>query len=99
MKAINPNKIGDWQQFGSKSAYVLIRASGARIYKSYNTIVAVLKPDGEYIETDRKYSVTTSKHMGVFRRDAGYPSRDNCGFESESGLRDLYYESYPAKAA
>jgi hypothetical protein len=62
-----------WRQFDQKSAYVKVLPNGTRVYKSYDTIVALLLPDGTYHQTNYKYSVTTSRHLGVFQRDAGYP--------------------------
>lgn len=38
------------------------------ILYSYTTPIGIVKPDGMGIFTDERYSVTTSKHQGIFRR-------------------------------
>lgn len=44
-----------------------------RIYKSYSTIVAI-KTETDFFVTDRKYSVTTSRHMSIIHRQEKYIS-------------------------
>ena len=49
----------------------LVHTSGVIVLFSYSTPVAALLPSGQYVKTDRKYSVTTTKHInkwlqGVF---------------------------------
>ena len=41
----------------------LVRSSGVIVLFSYSTPVAALLPSGQYVKTDRKYSVTTTKHV------------------------------------
>ena len=36
---------------------------GAVVFFSYETPVAAMLPSGQYIRTEQKYSVTTSKHL------------------------------------
>mgnify|MGYP001257532092 FL=1 len=49
-------------QIGKQNAYV-IEHNGHRVLQSYNTIVALQAPSGKYYKTDKKWSVTTSKHI------------------------------------
>ena len=41
----------------------LVHTSGVVVLFSYSTPVAALLPSGQYVKTDRKYSVTTTKHI------------------------------------
>tara|TARA_R110000796_G_scaffold133738_1_gene249381 strand:+ start:266 stop:499 length:234 start_codon:yes stop_codon:yes gene_type:complete len=41
----------------------LVHTSGVIVLFSYSTPVAALLPSGKYVKTDRKYSVTTTKHI------------------------------------
>ena len=41
----------------------LVTNSGAVILFSYSTPVAALLPSGQYIRTEKKYSVTTTRHI------------------------------------
>lgn len=41
----------------------LVRTSGVVVLFSYSTPVAALLPSGQYVKTDQKYSVTTTKHV------------------------------------
>ena len=43
-----------------------VTASGCRVLYSYETPVALESPSGKYYKTDRKWSVTTSKHINKF---------------------------------
>ena len=40
-----------------------VSANGCRVLYSYETPVALQAPSGKYYKTDRKWSVTTSKHI------------------------------------
>jgi len=44
------------------------------IIGSYSTPIGIIK-DYEILYTDRKYSVTTSKHKGIARNYVGLPAR------------------------
>ena len=52
-------------QIGQQNAYIL-EGNGYRVLQSYNTIVALQGPSGKYYRTDKKWSVTTSKHINKF---------------------------------
>ena len=41
----------------------LTLSCGAVVFFSYETPVAAMLPSGQYIRTDKKWSVTTSKHL------------------------------------
>ena len=43
-----------------------VSANGCRVLYSYETPVALEAPSGKYYKTDRKWSVTTSKHINRF---------------------------------
>ena len=43
-----------------------VRANGCRVLYSYETPVALQAPSGKYYKTDRKWSVTTSRHINKF---------------------------------
>jgi hypothetical protein len=52
-------------RIGKQNAYI-IEGNGFRVLQSYQTIVALQAPSGKYYKTDRKWSVTTSKHINKF---------------------------------
>jgi len=52
-------------QIGKQNAFIL-EGNGYRVLQSYKTIVALQSPSGKYYKTDRKWSVTTSKHINKF---------------------------------
>ena len=52
-------------QIGKQNAYIL-EGNGFRVLQSYQQIVALQSPSGKYYKTDRKWSVTTSKHINKF---------------------------------
>ena len=52
-------------QIGKQNAYIL-EGNGYRVLQSYQTVVALQAPSGKYYKTDRKWSVTTSKHINRF---------------------------------
>jgi hypothetical protein len=46
-------------------------SDGRRVFQSYGVTVAAYIPGRGYLRTDKRYSVTTSKHMNQFAgRDA-----------------------------
>ena len=47
--------------------------NGAEVLVSYSTPVAGYIPGLGFIETDRKWSVTTSKHITQWKKRMGYP--------------------------
>ena len=58
-----------------------------RIYKSYSTIVAI-KTETDFFVTDRKYSVTTGRHMSIIHRQEKYTSSTQ---KSEGELAQINY--------
>ena len=52
-------------QIGKQNAYI-IEGNHCRVLQSYAQIVALQAPNGKYYRTDRKWSVTTSKHINKF---------------------------------
>lgn len=49
-----------------KKAFILYCKNGDIVLQSYNTIVAVLKPNGDFESV--KYSQTTNRHIREFER-------------------------------
>jgi hypothetical protein len=67
--------------------------------KSYSTIIGLIKPNGDCYITDRTYSVTTSKHQGIFCRIFGGKYMDSWAFnnlldKSISGNGDVYGKTF-----
>ena len=48
-----------------KKAHVITLENGARLLRSYNTIVALITSDGRFIKDDN-YSATTGRHQHEF---------------------------------
>ena len=48
------------------SNQTIIEGKGCRVLYSYETPVALEAPNGKYYRTDKKWSVTTSKHINKF---------------------------------
>ena len=46
-----------------------VSANGCRVLYSYETPVALQAPSGKYYKTEKKWSVTTSKHINRFVPD------------------------------
>lgn len=61
------------KRIGSKNAWVHTYENGAVVLRSYATPVACYIPGLGYLETDQKFSVTTSKQITQWKRDQGYP--------------------------
>ena len=52
-------------QIGKQNARI-VESRGCRVLYSYQTAVALEAPNGKYYRTDKKWSVTTSKHINKF---------------------------------
>lgn len=61
------------KQVGSKSMWVHTYTNGAQIVRSYVTPVAAYIPGLGFFKTDEKFSVTTTRHIGVWAKMNGYP--------------------------
>lgn len=61
------------KRIGQQSAWDVVYENGAQILKSYSTPVAAYIPGLGFMETDRKWSVTTSKHITQWKKRMGYP--------------------------
>lgn len=61
------------KQVGSKSMWLHTYTNGAQIVRSYLTPVAAYIPAVGFIKTDKKFSVTTTRHIGVWAKMNGYP--------------------------
>ena len=48
------------------SNQTILEGKGCRVLYSYETPVALEAPNGKYYRTDKKWSVTTSKHINQF---------------------------------
>ena len=48
------------------SNQTILEGKGCRVLYSYETPVALEAPNGKYYRTDKKWSVTTSKHINKF---------------------------------
>ena len=48
------------------SNQTVLEGKGCRVLYSYETPVALEAPNGKYYRTDKKWSVTTSKHINQF---------------------------------
>ena len=48
------------------SNQTILEGKGCRVLYSYQTPVALEAPNGKYYRTDKKWSVTTSKHINKF---------------------------------
>lgn len=60
-------------QIKSQSAYEWRYENGAEVLVSYTTPVAVYIPGEGFLETDQKFSRTTSKHITQWKQRQGYP--------------------------
>lgn len=47
----------------------IVNADGCTLYVSYSTIIGITEPDGRTLFTDRKFSVTTSRHARLMMPD------------------------------
>lgn len=61
------------RQVKSQSAYEWLYENGAEVLVSYTTPVAVYVPGEGFLETDQKFSRTTSKHITEWKQRQGYP--------------------------
>jgi hypothetical protein len=56
------------KQVGSKSMWIHTYPNGAEIAISYQTPVAAYIPGLGFFKTDEKFSVTTTRHIGVWAK-------------------------------
>lgn len=63
------NYRNDITRFGGKNALAVKKSTG-RVFYSYSTPVAVEVGSKLYV-TEQKYSPTTSKHIGLFKKESG----------------------------
>lgn len=61
------------KRIGSKNAWVHQYENGALVLRSYATPVAAYIPGLGYMETERKFSRTTTSQISQWKRDQGYP--------------------------
>jgi|688.fasta_scaffold06387_12 hypothetical protein len=61
------------KRINKQSAWEVTYENGAQFLQSYSTPVAGYIPGLGFIETDRKWSVTTSKHITQWKKRMGYP--------------------------
>ena len=61
------------KRIGKQSAWEVSYENDAQFLLSYTTPVAGYIPGLGFIETDRKWSVTTSKHITQWKKRMGYP--------------------------
>jgi hypothetical protein len=61
------------KRIGKQSAWDVVYENGAQILKSYSTPVAAYIPALGFMETDCRWSVTTSKHITQWKKRMGYP--------------------------
>ena len=54
------------------SNQTILEGNGCRVLYSYETPVALKAPNGKYYRTDKKWSVTTSKHINKFVSGAAH---------------------------
>lgn len=66
--------LNSYQKSFYSKAQVISLDNGTKILQSYNTFVAAVLPDGQYVQNDR-YSATTGKHENEFALQfAGVPA-------------------------
>lgn len=61
------------KRIGQQSAWDVSYENGAKFLLSYATPVAAYIPGIGFVETEQKFSVTTSKHITQWNRRMGYP--------------------------
>ena len=62
------------KRLGSKNAWEHQYENGALVLRSYATPVACYIPGLGFLETEEKFSQTTSRQITCWKRDHGYPS-------------------------
>lgn len=61
------------KRLGKQSAWDVSYENGAQFLLSYATPVAAYIPGLGFMETEQKFSVTTSKHVSQWKKRMGYP--------------------------
>lgn len=61
------------KRLGKQSAWDVTYENGAQFLLSYATPVAAYIPGIGFVETERKWSTTTSKHISQWKKRMGYP--------------------------
>lgn len=61
------------KRLGKQSAWDVSYENGAQFLLSYATPVAAYIPGLGFMEIDKKWSVTTSKHISQWKKRMGYP--------------------------
>jgi len=61
------------KRIGRQNVTEVTYENGAQILRSYATNVAAYIPGLGFMETERKWSVTTSKHISQWKNRRGYP--------------------------
>lgn len=61
------------KRINKQSAWDVAYENGAQFLLSYSTPVAAYVPGLGFIETEQKFSVTTSKHITQWKKRMGYP--------------------------
>ena len=61
------------KRLGSKNAWEHQYENGALVLRSYATPVACYIPGLGFLETEEKFSQTTSRQIAQWKRDQGYP--------------------------
>ena len=80
------------KQVGSKSMWVHTYPNGAEVAISYTTPIAAYIPALGFIKTKEKFSVTTTRHVGVWVKSHGYPLVTEVEHaEIDKWVDDLYY--------
>ena len=78
------------KRLGKQSAWDVTYENGALFLISYTTPVAAYIPGLGFLETEQKFSVTTSKHITQWKKRMGYPLVARVPqTEIENWLRDL----------
>ena len=61
------------KRIGQGNVWDVIYENGAQVLRSYSTPVAAYIPGLGFMETDIKWSRTTSKHISQWKKRMGYP--------------------------
>jgi hypothetical protein len=61
------------KRLGKQSAWDVTYENGAQFLLSYATPVAAYIPGLGFMETNQKFSTTTSKHISQWKKRMGYP--------------------------
>ena len=78
------------KRLGKQNAWDVTYENGAQFLLSYAVPVAAYIPGLGFIETEQKFSITTSKHITQWKKRMGYPLVARVPqTEIENWLRDL----------